>query len=42
MIPFFKNKVTTKDAKNAKEYEAHPLQIFAPFASFAVTPSLSS
>ena len=37
LIPSFTNKVTTKDAKSAKEDEEDPLQIFASFALFAVT-----
>ena len=37
LIPSFTNKVTTKDAKSAKEDEAEPLQIFASFARFVVT-----
>ena len=41
MIPFFTNKVTTKDAKSGKEDEAYPLQIFASFALFVVTSLLS-
>ena len=44
MIPSFTNKVTTKDAKSAKEDEDEdedPLQIFAAFALFVVTSLLS-
>ena len=37
MIPSFINKVTTKDAKSAKEDEAYLLQIYASFARFLVT-----
>ena len=37
MIPSFRNKVTTKGAKNAKGGKDSPQQIFAPFAPFVVT-----
>ena len=41
LIPSLTNKVTTKDAKSAKEDKEDPLQIFASFARFVVTSLLS-
>jgi hypothetical protein len=41
-IVSLKNKVTTEDAKSAKEHEVCLLQIFASFAFFVVTHLLPS